>query len=48
MSFNSLAFLCIFLPVALLAYYVVPRKAKNLCLFLFSLVFTPGESQPMC
>lgn len=39
MSFNSLAFLCIFLPVALLAYYVVPRKAKNLCLFLFSLVF---------
>ena len=39
MSFNSLAFLCIFLPVALIAYYAVPRKAKNFCLFLFSLVF---------
>ncbi len=39
MSFNSLAFLCLFLPISLLAYYIVPRKAKNFCLFLFSLVF---------
>ncbi len=39
MSFNNLTFLCFFLPISLAAYYLVPRKGKNLCLFLFSLVF---------
>ena len=32
-------FIFIFLPLVLVAYYLVPRKFKNLCLVLFSLVF---------
>ncbi len=39
MIFSSLFFVFVFLPVVLAAYYLVPRKYKNLCLFLFSLVF---------
>ncbi|WP_457943228.1 MBOAT family O-acyltransferase [Caproiciproducens sp. LBM24188] len=39
MIFSSLLFLFVFLPLVLVAYYAVPRKWKNLCLFLFSLVF---------
>ncbi len=39
MIFSSLFFMFVFLPLVLAAYYLVPRKFKNLCLFLFSLVF---------
>ena len=39
MIFSSLFFIFIFLPLVLVAYYLVPRKFKNLCLVLFSLVF---------
>lgn len=39
MVFSSLLFLFRFLPAVLLCYYLVPRRARNLVLFLFSLVF---------
>ena len=39
MVFSSLLFLFRFLPIVLLAYYVLPRKWHNLVLFLASLVF---------
>ena len=39
MIFSSLFFILIFLPVSLAAYYLLPRKWRNLCLFAFSLVF---------
>ncbi|OCN00128.1 transcriptional regulator [Clostridium sp. W14A] len=39
MLFSSLFFIFIFLPVSLAAYYLLPRKWRNLCLFAFSLVF---------
>ncbi len=39
MVFSSLFFICIFLPVTLILYYVVPRKLKNLVLLIMSLVF---------
>lgn len=39
MVFSSLIFLFIFLPIFLVIYFLVPKKFKNLILFLFSLVF---------
>lgn len=39
MVFSSLFFLFVFLPVVLAAYYLVPKQFKNICLFVFSLVF---------
>lgn len=39
MVFSSLIFLFIFLPIFLGIYFLVPKKFKNLILFLFSLVF---------
>lgn len=39
MIFSSIFFLFVFLPIVLLLYYIVPRKAKNLILLLCSLVF---------
>ena len=39
MVFSSLLFLFRFLPVVLLLYFTVPRRAKNLILLLVSLVF---------
>ncbi len=39
MCFDSLSFILIFLPAALLLYYITPRRAKNLILFALSLVF---------
>lgn len=39
MEFSSLLFLFAFLPVFLLVYFAVPKKAKNLVLLLFSLFF---------
>lgn len=39
MIFSSLTFFLIFLPVTLLLYYIVPKKAKNFILLLCSLIF---------
>lgn len=39
MVFSSLLFLFIFLPLFLLAYFLVPRKLRNLILVVFSLMF---------
>ena len=39
MVFSSFVFLLIFLPLVLLVYNIVPKKAKNYVLLVFSLVF---------
>lgn len=39
MVFSSLLFLFLFLPAVLLAYYISPRRIRNLILFAASLVF---------
>ena len=39
MVFSSTIFLCIYLPLVLLGYYICPRKQKNLFLLIVSLVF---------
>lgn len=39
MVFSSLLFLFRFLPLALLAYYIAPKKLRNLVLFIASLIF---------
>ena len=39
MVFSSLTFLFLFLPLTLILYYAVPKKAKNLVLLVMSLVF---------
>lgn len=39
MVFSSLLFLYVFLPLALLLYYVSPEKVKNFTLFILSLIF---------
>ena len=39
MVFSTFTFLFRFLPIAFLCYFAVPRKLKNLVLFLFSLIF---------
>lgn len=39
MVFSSAEFLCAFLPLTLLLYYLCPRRARNLLLFLVSLAF---------
>lgn len=39
MVFSSLEFILIFLPVFLTLYYLTPKRFRNLCLFLSSLVF---------
>lgn len=39
MVFSSLLFLFRFLPVVLLIYYVMPKKGRNLVLFVASLFF---------
>jgi alginate O-acetyltransferase complex protein AlgI len=39
MVFSSLLFLFIFLPVVILAYYIAPKRIRNLILFIASLVF---------
>ena len=44
MVFSSLIFLFRFLPIALLLYYIVPKKCRNAVLLIMSLVFyTWGE-----
>lgn len=40
MVFSSTVFLCVFLPLVILCYYIIPGKwPKNITLLLFSLVF---------
>lgn len=39
MVFSSLTFLFYFLPIALLVYYITPKRGRNLILFLTGLVF---------
>lgn len=39
MVFSSMVFLCIFLPVVFIIYYICPGKLRNLFLFIASLVF---------
>ncbi len=39
MLFSSVLFLFLFLPLTILIYYIVPRKAKNFVLFACSLMF---------
>ncbi len=39
MVFSSFVFLLIFLPLVLLVYHILPKKAKNYVLLVFSLVF---------
>ena len=46
MVFSSLLFLFLFLPATLLIYYIVPRRFKNIFLFLISLFFY-GWGEPM-
>ena len=49
MVFSSLLFLFRFLPIVLLAYFVVPGRFRNLVLFLSSLVFYAwGEPVYVC
>lgn len=46
MVFSSLNFLCVFLPLVLLAHYIVPREWKNTVLLAGSLVFYAyGEAE---
>ena len=39
MLFSSIPFLYYFLPIVLIAYYIVPKAAKNLVLLISSLIF---------
>lgn len=39
MLFSSLVFLFIFLPLVIFCYYIIPKKARNLVLLIFSLFF---------
>ncbi len=46
MVFSSLTFWFIYLPVVLLLYYVTPKKARNIVLFIVSLAFY-GWGEPV-
>ena len=39
MVFSSLTFLFYFLPIVLIIYYIVPKKFRNVVLFISSLLF---------
>jgi len=39
MVFSSTFFICIFLPIMLIGYYILPKKARNIWLLIGSLVF---------
>ena len=39
MLFSSLEFIFLFLPVALITYYVTPKRFKNFILFILSVLF---------
>ena len=46
MVFSSLIFLFAYLPLTLLCYYAVPRKWRNIVLFVLSLLFY-GWGEPL-
>ena len=46
MVFSSLIFLFAYLPLTLLCYYVVPRRWRNVVLFVLSLLFY-GWGEPI-
>ena len=46
MVFSSLLFLFVYLPIVLAAYYICPRKWRNLLLFVVNLVFY-GWGEPI-
>ena len=39
MIFSSIIFLCVFMPIVFIAYYLCPARARNMLLLLASLVF---------
>ena len=39
MVFSTILFLCVFLPIVIIGYYILPAKAKNVFLLLASLFF---------
>ena len=39
MVFSSMIFLCVFLPIVLIVYFVLPKQSRNLWLLLASLFF---------
>ena len=39
MVFSSVSFLFFFMPIFFILYYLVPKKFKNFCLLIFSLLF---------
>jgi len=39
MVFSSITFVYFFLPILLIAYYIFPRKSRNIILLIFSLLF---------
>ena len=39
MVFSSVLFLFYFLPLALFLYFILPKRARNLALFVVSLIF---------
>lgn len=39
MVFSSLTFLYVFLPLVLIAYYLVPSKWKNIVIFISGIIF---------
>ena len=39
MLFTSISFLFYFLPIVLILYFIVPKKAKNFILFIASMAF---------
>ena len=39
MVFSSIIFICIFLPIMIIGYYVLPKKCRNIYLLLGSLFF---------
>lgn len=45
MSFDTITFLFVFLPICIVAYFLSPRAARNLVLIFFSLLFV-GWSEP--
>ena len=47
MVFSSTIFLCVYLPLVLLGYYICPKKGRNLFLLIVSLVFY-AWGEPKC
>lgn len=43
MVFSSILFLFYFLPLSLIIYFLIPKKFRNLALFILSLIFYGWE-----